>query len=201
MKNKGRQQEFGFTNLGGKRRGAGRKPKGERAGVSHAKPPKLVARYPVLVTMRLRAGLQSLRYDAEHVVVRRAFVASSGERFQVVVYSVQSNHLHLLVEARDERALSASAPRTTRCCGVVAQAREPLAQSQRDEHRIPLAQLGPLLMRHARARALRLAPGAPSLAAQVREPELPLSQLVLHDDKDRSTRERFARNRKISRRI
>ena len=115
MKNKERQQEFGFTNLGGKRRGAGRKPKGERAGVSHAKRAKLSARYPVLVTMRLRAGLPSLRYDAEHAVVRRAFVESSGESFQVVVYSVQSNHLHLLVEAQDERALSRG--RTRSRCG------------------------------------------------------------------------------------
>ena len=107
MKTKTRQREFGFTNWGGKRRGAGRKPKGERAGVSHVKRPRLCARHPVLVTMRLREGLPSLRYDDSHEIVRRVLIRSSeGDAFRVVEYSVQSNHLHLIVEASDERALS-----------------------------------------------------------------------------------------------
>jgi REP element-mobilizing transposase RayT len=106
MKTKARQREFGFTNWGGRRRGAGRKPKGERAGVSHAKRPRLCARHPVLITLRLRAGLPSLRYNEAHELVRGALAANSSEAFQVAEYSVQSNHLHLLVEARDERALS-----------------------------------------------------------------------------------------------
>src|SRR5262245_20411801 len=107
MKTKLRQQEFGFNHWGGKRRGAGRKPKGERAGVSHAKRPKLSVHHPVLVTMRLRVGLPSLRADDTHGLVRRALAASSEtENFRVVEYSVQSNHLHMLVEARNEQALS-----------------------------------------------------------------------------------------------
>jgi REP element-mobilizing transposase RayT len=107
MKTKTLQREFGFTHWGGKRRGAGRKPKGERAGVSHAKRPRLCVRHPVLVTLRLREGLPSLRYDDSHEVLRRAFDASSeGEAFRVVEYSAQSNHVHLIVEAQDERALA-----------------------------------------------------------------------------------------------
>src|SRR5262245_34669315 len=107
MKTKTRQGEFGFTNWGGKRRGAGRKPTGERAGVSHAKRPRLSVHHPVLVTMRLRAGLPSLRANDTHGLVRRALVASSEtESFRVVEYSVQSNHLHMLVEAENELALS-----------------------------------------------------------------------------------------------
>ena len=106
MKTKARQQELGFVNRGGKRRGAGRKPKGERAGVSHARRPELRERYPVLVTLRLRKGLPSLRYHAEHRVVRGALDDSARETFHVVEYSAQSNHLHMLVEAEDERALS-----------------------------------------------------------------------------------------------
>ena len=107
MKTKTRQREFGFTDWGGRRRGAGRKPKGERAGVSHAKRPRLCARHPVLVTMRLRAGLPSLRYREAHEFLRCAMAASSErEAFRVVEYSVQSNHVHMLVESEDERALS-----------------------------------------------------------------------------------------------
>ena len=78
---------------GGKRRGAGRKPAGERAGVSHARRPKLAARYPVLVTMRLCAGLASLRADDTHELVKRSFVAAESADFRVIEYSVQSNHI------------------------------------------------------------------------------------------------------------
>ena len=91
---------------GGKRRGAGRKPTGDRAGVSHAKRPKLAARFPVLVTMRLRAGLASLRADDTHELLRRAFAAGTSADFRVIEYSLQTNHLHALVEASGERALT-----------------------------------------------------------------------------------------------
>jgi hypothetical protein len=106
MKTRVRQQEFGFTTWGGKRRGAGRKPKGERALVSHAQRAKLAARHPVLVTMRLVAGVASLRAKNSHEALRDAFATSTSETFRVVEYSVQSTHLHLLVESRDERTLS-----------------------------------------------------------------------------------------------
>src|SRR5262245_19089526 len=109
MRTKTRQREFGFINWGGKRRGAGRKPKGERAGVSHAKRPRLCARHPALVTLKLREDLPSLRCDEAHEILARAFEASSQhESFRVVEYSVQTNHLHLIVEATSERALSSA---------------------------------------------------------------------------------------------
>ena len=73
MMKRTRQREFGFTNWGGKRRGAGRKPKGDRAGVSHAKRPKLAPRFPVLVTLRLREGFPTLRADDSHELIRSAF--------------------------------------------------------------------------------------------------------------------------------
>src|SRR5262245_60491840 len=105
-KHKLRQREFGFTSWGGKRRGAGRKPSGERAGVAHAKRARLAARHPVLVTLRLRAGLPSLRYDDTHALLKAAFAAATRDSFRVVEYSVQSNHLHLVAESSDERSLS-----------------------------------------------------------------------------------------------
>ena len=106
MKKKTRQREFSFVNLGGKRRGAGRKPKGERRGVSHAKRPRLAPSYPVQVTMRLVAGLPSLRASDTHALIRQALKESTRSDFRVVEFSIQSNHLHLLVEAQDQRALS-----------------------------------------------------------------------------------------------
>ena len=101
------QAEFGFVHWGGKRRGAGRKPKGERAGVSHLRRPKLCERFPVHVTVRLREGLPSLRSKEAHLVLKRAFGAASGRfGFRLVHFSVQTEHLHFVAESSDERALS-----------------------------------------------------------------------------------------------
>jgi REP-associated tyrosine transposase len=96
-----------FRDWGGKRRGAGRKPKGEVALVSHAKRARLCPRHPVHVTVKLRTGLPSLRRKENHRALLDAFGAATG-RFGmgVVHYSVQSNHVHLLVEAEDGRSLS-----------------------------------------------------------------------------------------------
>ena len=106
MRKKIRQREFGFLHWGGKRRGAGRKPSGERAGVSHAKRVKLAARFPVLVTMKLCEGLQTLRARDANTLVRAAIAAARREDFRVVEYSLQETHIHALVEASDERSLS-----------------------------------------------------------------------------------------------
>jgi putative transposase len=95
---------------GRKRRGAGRKPKGPKALVSHAKREPLAARHPVLVTTRLRAGLPSLRRPNAFAVLEKAFAASIAgteeHGFRLVHFSVQATHLHFIVEARDARSLS-----------------------------------------------------------------------------------------------
>src|SRR5262245_30135771 len=106
MKRKIRQREFGFLHWGGRRRGAGRKPNGECAGVSHAKRAKLAAYFPVLVTMKLCDGLSTLRAREVNALVRAAIAAGRREDFRVVEYSLQEDHIHALVEANDERSLS-----------------------------------------------------------------------------------------------
>ena len=101
------QLELPFRQWGGARKGAGRKPKGLRAGVSHLKRGPLSSSEPVHVTVRLCEGLPCLRFKQTYRVLRRAF-AAGRERFgfRLVQYSVQRNHLHLVVEAEDRRALS-----------------------------------------------------------------------------------------------
>ena len=92
---------------GGRRKGAGRKPLGERAGVPHRPRAPLASRHPAHVTMRLRAGLPSLRRRRELMTLMRAFGAGCERGgFRLVHYSVQANHLHLLVEARGRDALA-----------------------------------------------------------------------------------------------
>ena len=101
-----RVTQLTFSRRGGARRGAGRKPKGAVALVSHAKRLALDARTPVLVTAKLAPGLPNLRRGAARALVWRALGAAKS-RFDVRVihFSLQSNHLHAIVEARDERAL------------------------------------------------------------------------------------------------
>src|SRR5262245_42950006 len=67
---KPRQSEFEFRSWGGSRRGAGRKPAGERAGMPHAERAEHKTRFPVLVTTRLCPGLPSLRHPAEAALIR-----------------------------------------------------------------------------------------------------------------------------------
>jgi REP element-mobilizing transposase RayT len=91
----------------GARAGAGRPRKGKSAGVSHLRRPSLSRHHPLHVTLRLAAGLPSLRTQALFCGVRGA-LAQGQERFgfRLVHFSVQSNHLHLIAEAADRRALS-----------------------------------------------------------------------------------------------
>ena len=102
-----RQFELEFKSWGGPRPGAGRQPKGERSGAPHAPRAPLASRHPVHVTVRLCKGLPSLRRKQPYLALLRCFCAGR-ERFgfRLIEYSVQSNHLHLIAEAKDRRALS-----------------------------------------------------------------------------------------------
>ena len=92
---------------GGARPGAGRKRSTGKVGVPHRRRERHVARHPVHVTMRARGGLPSFRGDRLLLEgIQGSIAASEKPGFRVVHFSVQSNHLHLIVEADDERALS-----------------------------------------------------------------------------------------------
>ena len=92
---------------GGSRPGAGRKPKGERAGVSHAARPILKRRSPVEVTVRLPSGFENLRSPALLRALKDAFVAGSEyPGFRVVHFALQPNELRLIVEADGTGELS-----------------------------------------------------------------------------------------------
>jgi len=101
------QLAFTFRSWGGKRKGAGRPPKGNAAGVSHLRRPSLSPHHPVHVTLRIVAGIPSLR-DARLFDKVRFALAAGRERFgfRLVHFSVQGNHLHLIAEAQDGRALA-----------------------------------------------------------------------------------------------
>ncbi len=96
---------------GGRRRGAGRKRLAARPLVPHRPRPPHRASYPEHLTWRCMAGLGSLRGAAVFPAVVAALAAhrEAVARFRVVHFSVQDNHLHLIVEADDARALRVGA--------------------------------------------------------------------------------------------
>ncbi|HEX7838081.1 MAG TPA: hypothetical protein VF469_11490 [Kofleriaceae bacterium] len=62
---------------GGKRRGAGRPPKGKRAGSPHKERPFLHARYPVHVVLRTVGAVGNLRRRCVYQAIREATLALS----------------------------------------------------------------------------------------------------------------------------
>ena len=99
--------EMVFRTHGGKRRGAGRKPKGKRPGERHAARPEHDPRHPVHVTIRVVGSVEGLRRRDLYFALREAtIVTAKREDFRIVHMSIQSNHLHLLVEADHKTALS-----------------------------------------------------------------------------------------------
>jgi putative transposase len=102
-----RQHDLPFVGRGGPRPGAGRKRKAPRPGVSHKARPLLAARHPVHVTSRLAAGLPSLRNKDTLRRLHQVFCAAQAQLgMRVVVFSIQTNHVHWIAEARDARALA-----------------------------------------------------------------------------------------------
>jgi REP element-mobilizing transposase RayT len=102
-----RQLTFAFRAWGGSRPGAGRRPNGESAGVSHLARPPLSRHHPVHVTLSIRRGMESLRGSAMFRAVRSALAGARARfGFRLVHFSVQRDHVHLVAEASDKRALS-----------------------------------------------------------------------------------------------
>ena len=96
---------------GGKRPGAGRPPKGERAGSPHKRRKAFKASNPIHVVLRacpeVVQALATLRVAAVYRAVRAAtIVMGTHEDARIVHLSIQRTHVHLLVEANDRLALA-----------------------------------------------------------------------------------------------
>src|ERR1051325_6195856 len=93
-----RQQELSLPTRGGIR-GAGRKTARVRRAVVHAARPEHRKAHPVHVTLRASRRLPSLRGEVAFLEIRRALGRTARAWFRLVHFSVQADHLHLLVEA------------------------------------------------------------------------------------------------------
>ncbi len=101
------QIEMELRTHGGKRRGAGRKPKAKRAAQRHARRPEHDHRHPVHVTTRVVANIEGLRRRDIYLALREAtIVTARREDFRIAHMSIQRDHVHLIVEADGQRSLS-----------------------------------------------------------------------------------------------
>ena len=89
---------------GGAREGAGRK---RGAGVQHVARARVPRGLPAHVTLRVHENVPNLRDDILFTAVEQALAGVLGRPgFRVVHFSVQSSHIHLIVEAATTRSLA-----------------------------------------------------------------------------------------------
>jgi REP element-mobilizing transposase RayT len=92
---------------GSKRKGAGRKPKGIRAGSPHQARPTIKPYHALHVVMRVVPAVGSLRRRSLYEAMRDATItAALRERFRIVHISIQRTHVHMLIEAESKLALA-----------------------------------------------------------------------------------------------
>lgn len=95
---------------GGKRPGAGRKPNGAVAMVTHLRRAPHDAAHPLHISMKAVPDMPSLRQARVVRVIAHAMrqvhdLRQDGE-FRIAQFSIQDTHVHLLAEAADARALA-----------------------------------------------------------------------------------------------
>ena len=101
-----KQMEMDFRQHGGKRKGAGRK-KNRTGCINHVKRPELNGREPIGITLKLVSGLPSIRTPMIMSALARAMRLARRFGLVVVHFAIQSNHIHLIVEAKSKHCLTA----------------------------------------------------------------------------------------------
>ena len=98
------QLEFRPVGRGGRRPGAGR-PKKRPSRVSHLAREKFKKK-PVHITLKMRGDVGDLRTDRRFREIQRAlFIACDRRGMRLLQFSIQGNHIHLVVEAVDQKQL------------------------------------------------------------------------------------------------
>src|SRR5215813_14262424 len=80
---KHKQCDLVFKSWGGARKGAGRKPVGERAGVSHRARPRIDVNLPAHVTLKMKQGVWDLSTPKPFATVLCAIKSASNAFFRV----------------------------------------------------------------------------------------------------------------------
>jgi REP element-mobilizing transposase RayT len=100
------QIDFGFRTPSRRRKKPLGRPKKRGSGVPHL-PRSVHARFPLHVTLRVRPEVWQLRSRRCFRVLDKAFRAACAKfDTRLAHFSVQHNHIHMLVETADARALA-----------------------------------------------------------------------------------------------
>jgi REP element-mobilizing transposase RayT len=108
MGSKSRQLTLDFrrTRRGGARKGAGRKASPERKGfVEHVARPAHDDETPVHVTVRAVGSVPYLRAQRVFAAIRAVLARASEKGLRLLHFTVQGNHLHMIVEADEGLSL------------------------------------------------------------------------------------------------
>lgn len=101
------QQSLALPARGGRRPGAGRPASRERPAVPHAAREEVRPGQPVHVTLRFNDTVWNLRSERSFAVIHAALAAARRRPdARVTHFSIQGNHIHLVVEAAGTPALS-----------------------------------------------------------------------------------------------
>jgi REP element-mobilizing transposase RayT len=102
-----RQQAFEFRTWGGRRAGAGRKTSRPVRALPHRTREDFRPYQPVHVTLRMAEHVWNLRSQRSFAVIHGSLgdVRDRSDA-RVIDFSIQGNHIHLVVEARGPRALA-----------------------------------------------------------------------------------------------
>src|SRR5688572_21520111 len=107
MVRRGEQLDLDLRRWGGRRSGAGRKPGKGRRRVPHRIRESMNRHTPALITLRLVDEIPTLRDRRLFGMIWDAMV-EGRERLggRLIHFSTQSNHIHMIVEAENKKALS-----------------------------------------------------------------------------------------------
>jgi REP element-mobilizing transposase RayT len=113
MKRPRRPKQLSLIETSKKKRAHHRAPR-MRARVPHRTRPPHAERHPVHITLRVRRGIPLLRHELVRKLVMALFEqvrarteeVHGEDAFQLVEASIQDDHLHLMVEAKDKLRLS-----------------------------------------------------------------------------------------------
>src|ERR1035437_9703574 len=89
---------------GGKRRGAGRPNRTSQ--VSHGKRPKVDFKKPLHITMKLKKNSPNLRTKTTLNDFSASLLEAKKFGLNVLHFSIQTDHVHMIVEAKNNRDLS-----------------------------------------------------------------------------------------------
>ncbi|HWU43215.1 MAG TPA: transposase, partial [Bdellovibrio sp.] len=102
---KPKQIEFKKINgWGGKRKGAGRKNRTKT--VNHMARERVDFKKPLMITMKLKDGLRGLRNRKMLEKFQECGRETKKYGLRVIHFSLLTNHIHVVIEAKDNQSLS-----------------------------------------------------------------------------------------------